>query len=59
VIEMSDEKTKIECRLVTRGTEGAEAQANDDLSVPDPEQAIGKQIIDKEDEEDGDQPISP
>lgn len=42
---MSDEKTKLNCRLVTKGTEQADASASDDLSVPDPEPAVGEKII--------------
>lgn len=58
---MSDKKIKMKCHLITRGTEGAEAQANDDLNVSDPEPAMGKQIIEgatEEDKEDGDQPTN-
>ncbi len=42
---MSDKKTKIDCRLTTRGSEAVNAKAIDDLSIPDPELAIGEQII--------------
>ena len=55
---MSDKPTKIDCRLVARGTKGVEAQADDDLNVPDPDSATGKRIIKEaleEDEENGDQ----
>ncbi|KKN91106.1 hypothetical protein LCGC14_0219710 [marine sediment metagenome] len=45
---MSDKKTKVECRLVTRGTEKANANAIDDLAIPDPEPDVGEQIIKKE-----------
>lgn len=58
---MSDKKIKVECHLVTRGTKKAEAQANDDLHVPDPDSATGKRIIEEameEDEEDGDKSTS-
>lgn len=51
---MSDKKTKIGCELITRGTDKANAQAIDDLSVPDPEPEVGKKIINdavKEEEE--------
>ena len=54
---MSDKKTKIECRLIARGTEKVETQADEDLSIPDPESTTGKKIIEKameEDKEDGD-----
>ncbi len=53
---MSDKKTKVNCRLVTKGTEQADASANDDLNVPDPEPAVGKKIIQeamREEDEDG------
>jgi len=52
-----DKRVKVDCELVTRGTAEAESGANDDLAVPDPEPAVGKQIIEEasqEDEEDGD-----
>ena len=53
---MGDEKIKVECRLITRGTDKVDAQAVDDLSVPDPELAIGKKVIEnaisKEDDDD-------
>jgi len=39
------EKTKVECRLTTCGTEKANTQVVDDLAIPDPELATGKQII--------------
>ena len=58
---MSKKKTRLGCHLITRGTKEVNAQADDDLSVPDPEQAVGKQLIKKimeEDEENGDQPAS-
>ena len=42
---MSDKKTKVDCRLITRGTDGANAKAIDDLAISDPEPAVGKQII--------------
>lgn len=42
---MSDKKTKVECRLITHGTDKAKANALDDLSVPDPEQSVSKKII--------------
>ena len=42
---MSDKKTKVDCHLITRGTDKANAQAIDDLAVPDPEPTIGEQII--------------
>ena len=45
VIEMSDKKTKVECRLVVRETDKANAKVIDDLVVPDPESTMGKQII--------------
>lgn len=56
MIKVSKDKTKLNCCLVTKGTEQADASASDDLSVPDPEPAIGKKIIQeamKGEEEDG------
>lgn len=45
VIEMSDKKTKVDCRLTTRGTEKVNAQVIDDLAVVDPEPDVGEQAI--------------
>ena len=42
---MSDKKTKVDCRLVTRGTEKANAEAIGDLAIPDPEPIVGEQAI--------------
>jgi len=42
---MRDEKTKVECRLVTCGSDHANAKAIDDLAIPDPEPTVGAQII--------------
>lgn len=44
---MSDEKTKIECGLVTRGTTKANSQAVDDLTILDPDPIIGKRIVEE------------
>lgn len=55
---MDDKKTKVECRLITRGTDGANANVISDLNVPDPESTVGKQIIieaEEKDVEDDDQ----
>ncbi len=55
MIKVSDKKTKLSCRLVTKGTEQANANASDDLNVPDPEPAVGEKIIQeamREEEED-------
>ncbi|GAI96478.1 unnamed protein product [marine sediment metagenome] len=49
---MSNKKTKINCHLITRGTSEADAQVVDDLTVPDPELAIGEQIIQEATNED-------
>ena len=49
---MSDKKTKVECRLITRGTDKVNAKAIDDLSIPDPEPTIGKKVIEEAMEED-------
>jgi len=43
--KMKNEKTKVECRLTTHGTEKANAKVVDDLIVPDPDPAVGKQVI--------------
>jgi hypothetical protein len=51
VMEMSDKKTKVDCCLTTRGMKQANAKVVDDLTVPDPEPAIGKQIIQEATEE--------
>ncbi len=42
---MSDEKNKIDCRLKATGTSKANAKVVKDLSVPDPEPVVGKQIL--------------
>lgn len=52
VIEMSDKKTKVNCRLITRGTEKVNAQVIDDLAVPDPEPDVGEQAIKEATEKD-------
>jgi hypothetical protein len=52
VIEMSDKKTKVRCRLTTCGTDKANAKAIDDLAIPDPEPIVGKKIIEEAVEED-------
>ncbi len=44
---MSDKKTKVECRLMTRGTDKANAKVVDDLSVSDPEPIVGKQVVEE------------
>lgn len=44
---MSEEKTKVECRLITCGTEKVNTQVVDDLAITDPELAIGKKIIEE------------
>jgi len=56
---MSDKKTKVKCCLTTHGTEQADAKAVDDLAVPDPELAIGKQIIQEATEEESDSDSKP
>jgi hypothetical protein len=45
VIKVSDKKTKVDCRLTVCGTNRANAKVIDDLAVPDPESAVGEQII--------------
>lgn len=42
-----NEETRLKCRLVTRGTDRANAKVADDLKIPDPNLAIGKQVVDK------------
>lgn len=44
-MKMSDKKTKVECRLVIRSDNEANAKVIDDLAIPDPEAATGEQII--------------
>lgn len=44
---MSEKKTKVECRLVTYGTDKVNAKVVDDLIIPDPEPATGKKIIEE------------
>lgn len=51
---MSDKKTKIDCRLTTSGTDKANEKAVGDLSVPDPDPSVGKQIIEEVMEKDSD-----
>lgn len=41
----SDKLTVVKCNLTTRGTQEANIKVIDDLTIPDPEPAIGKQII--------------
>ena len=64
---MSDNKTKIHCKLLVFGTAKADAKAAQDMNIPDPGLAIGKQLIknateedEKDvDDDDGDQQDSP
>lgn len=42
---MSDEQNKIDCRLKAVGTSKANAKVVEDLSVPDPDPAVGKKIL--------------
>ena len=42
-----DKETRLRCKLVTRGTDGVEADATDDLSIPDPDEKVGEEIISK------------
>lgn len=55
---MSEDKVvKIQCNLIARGTDGAEASVADNRNADDPDPAIGKQIIEKalqKEEEDDD-----
>jgi len=54
---MSNKKTKVDCRLITRGTKVANTKVIDDLAIPDPELTVGKQVIqdamEEETEDDG------
>lgn len=57
---MSDKKTKVDCKLTTIGTDGANAKIIKDLNIPDPHPAVGKKIIedaieDEKDLQDGNQ----
>jgi len=45
---MSDKKTKVECRLLTRGTDKVNAKVIDDLKIPDPESTEGMRVIQEE-----------
>lgn len=49
---MSDKKTKVDSKLFSVGADKAEAKAREDLNIPDPEPAIGEQLI-KDAPEDG------
>ncbi len=49
---MSDKKTKVECRLITRGADEVNANVIGDLAIPDPEPIVGKQMIQEAMEED-------
>lgn len=42
---MSDDKTKVNCRLIARGTTQANTKALGDLQIPDPDSEVGKEII--------------
>ena len=44
---MSEKKSKIDGRLKATGTIEANAKVIEDLSVPDPEPAVGKKILDE------------
>jgi hypothetical protein len=45
---MSDKKTKVECRLLTRGTNKVNEKVIDDLKVPDPESTEGMRVLQEE-----------
>jgi hypothetical protein len=49
---MGDDKAKIDCKLFSVGSDKAEAEAREDLTVPDPEPAVGEKLI-KDATEDG------
>ena len=40
-------KIKIQCNLTTRGSDKIDGAAMDDLTVPDPEPATGKKIVEE------------
>lgn len=42
---MSENESKIDCRLKATGTSKANAKVIEDLSVSDPEPAVGKKIL--------------
>ena len=44
---MSHNKTKIDCLLVARGTSEVDSNVMDDMSISDPELAVGKELIHK------------
>lgn len=50
-VEMDNKKTNVGCRLNINGTDKANAKVVDDLKIPDPELAVGEQIIKKAMEE--------
>lgn len=56
---MKNDKTKVECRLVVNGTDKANANAVDDLAIPDPEPAVGEQAIKEATEKDVDEDDQP
>lgn len=44
---MSDKKTKMDCFLIARGTDEVDSSVAKDMSIPDPEPATGKKLIEK------------
>ena len=54
--QMEKDKVGMDCKLIARGIAKADAKAVDDLSVPDPDPAVGRKAIEDatEDEEDED-----
>jgi hypothetical protein len=56
---MSDKKTKIECHLTTKGTDGANSKAVGDLTIPDPDPSIGKKILQEAMEEETEDECQP
>lgn len=50
---MSCKKKQIDCRLKAIGTDKVNERVVDDLSIPDPEPAVGKQILEEELKDDG------
>ncbi len=49
---MSDEKTNVKCKLMTRGTAKVEESVADDLLIPDPSDSVGRDAIAKATKED-------
>lgn len=44
---MNRKKNKIDCQLKAMGTDKANEKVVEDLSVPDPDPEVGKQVLDE------------